>query len=76
MFVCVCSVLCGGIYKSIWVGGVVSTVRPQVSAPLISRPVVNYGKGGTTPYDMESGLVGYVIVNMFCCGLETYVLYI
>ena len=33
-------------------------VRPQVSVPLISRPVVNYGEGGTTPYDMESGSVG------------------
>ena len=32
-------------------------VRLQVSVPLISRPVANYGEGGTTPYDMESGLV-------------------
>ena len=33
-------------------------VRRLVSVRLIFRPVVKYGEGGTTPYDMESGLVG------------------
>ncbi len=28
-------------------------VRPRVSVPLISRPVVDYRRGGTTPYGVR-----------------------
>ena len=31
--------------------------QPQVSVPLISRPVVSYRKGGTTPPLVESGCI-------------------
>ena len=52
---------------------------PQVSVPLISRPVARYRKGGTTPMWSLASIsmsVLFIVVVVYFCHLLSFLLHI